>query len=197
VTRRFEHQETLLTAGDFTALAACMGEREVVAFYNGGAAAGASQSHKHLQLVPLPLMSGLPAVPIEPLLDAVRGERGVCAVPGFGFSNAFTWLDPATMLGEAAGASLGERYRALLDAAGLRSLPCGEEERQSAPYNLLVTRRWMLLVPRSRECFGTMSINALGYAGSLFVKDDEQFETLRRAGPLAVLGEVAEPMMRR
>jgi ATP adenylyltransferase len=192
VTRRFEHQETLLTPDDFIALAACLREFDALAFYNAGPAAGASQSHKHLQLVPLPLGGGTDGVPIESLLDAVRGEGGVRTVPGFAFRHAFARLDERSPVDAMATADvLRTLYRALLAAAGLRGIDTNGEERQSAPYNLLVTRRWMLLVPRSRECFGTLSINALGYAGSLFVRDEAEFETLRRAGPLSVLREVA------
>lgn len=192
VTRRFEHQETLLTPDDFIALAACLREFDALAFYNAGPAAGASQAHKHLQLVPLPLGGSSAGVPIEPLFDSLRGRRGPCTVPGFEFRHALSWLNEELPNdAAAAGDSLHTLYRVLLAAAGLRGVDTHGEDRQSAPYNLLVTRRWMLLVPRSRECFGTLSINALGYAGSLFVRGDDEFETLRRAGPLSVLRAVA------
>jgi sulfate adenylyltransferase (ADP) / ATP adenylyltransferase len=59
-----------------------------------------------------------------------------------------------------------------------------------APYNLLATRRWMLVVPRSLECYGTISINALGFAGSLFVRTRAELELVRRAGPMKVLAAV-------
>ncbi|MDA8432406.1 MAG: hypothetical protein M0Z60_05510, partial [Nitrospiraceae bacterium] len=55
VTREFEDQETLLTPPDCEALWACLQEYDGLGFYNGGEAAGASQRHKHLQVVPLPL----------------------------------------------------------------------------------------------------------------------------------------------
>ena len=51
--------------------------------------------------------------------------------------------------------------------------------RQSAPYNLLATRRWMLLVPRSRDCFDSVPVNALGFAGSLFVRDEAQMQAAK------------------
>ncbi len=54
VTRSFEEQESLLTLEDFEALWLCMAEREGLGFYNAGAEAGASQPHKHLQLVSVP-----------------------------------------------------------------------------------------------------------------------------------------------
>ena len=55
VTRRFEHQESLLTRNDFEALWLSLREIDGLGFYNGGREAGASQNHKHLQLVPIPL----------------------------------------------------------------------------------------------------------------------------------------------
>jgi len=58
------------------------------------------------------------------------------------------------------------------------------------PYNLLATRRWMLVVPRRQEHYGTISINALGFAGSLFVRERAELELVRRAGPLKVLAAV-------
>jgi len=36
-------------------------------------------------------------------------------------------------------------------------------------------------------------VNSLGYAGSLFVRDLEQIDELRTAGPLAVLAAVGRP----
>ncbi len=55
ITRAFEEQESLLTQEDFAALWACLADFDGLAFYNSGKIAGASQRHKHLQLVPLPL----------------------------------------------------------------------------------------------------------------------------------------------
>ena len=66
-----------------------------------------------------------------------------------------------------------------------------DEPPHSVPYNLLVTRRWLLAVPRSKERFGTIAVNALGFAGSLFARDDGEMKALREAGPMRVLREVA------
>jgi len=72
----------------------------------------------------------------------------------------------------------------MLEAVGLRP-PAGH--RQSGPYNLLFTREWMLLVPRSRERFEGISINALGFAGTLLVWNEGQMEALRDHGPMTAL----------
>ena len=72
VTRRFEHQDLPLTLADWEALWVCLAESDGLGFYNGGTVAGASQTHKHLQLVPLPLAAEGPRLPLEPLLDAAE-----------------------------------------------------------------------------------------------------------------------------
>jgi ATP adenylyltransferase len=200
VTRAFVDQETLLDAGDFAALVACMAEMPSLGFYNGGVTAGASQPHKHLQLVPLPLAAKGPAVPIEPALAAVRGAAGILRVPTLPFRHAFAWRDATGEPGSepypgddpvAEAARCVPLYRALLEAVGVGVIERDGQAFQSAPYSLLVARRWMLAVPRTREHFGATSINALGFAGSLFVRDADALAALRIAGPMAALRAVS------
>lgn len=186
VTREFEHQERVLSLADFEALLACMEEFPCLGFYNGGAAAGASQSHKHLQLVPLPLAAGGPAVPVQPLLDAARFEGEFAAMPGFGFAHVLARRQRSA-------AELRKLYLRMLRHAGIVPLEGEDGPRQSGPYNLLLGPDWMLLVPRGQEFFAGMSVNALAYAGSLFVRDEGQFASIRSAGPLAVLAAVGAP----
>src|SRR5512139_1044597 len=104
VTRKFEEQETLLTLSDFEALMACMAEYDSLGFYNGGAAAGASQSHKHLQLVPLPLTPEGPGIPIEPLLARARFKCVLGVLPGFPFLHVFVRLGERMISTQHAGA---------------------------------------------------------------------------------------------
>jgi sulfate adenylyltransferase (ADP) / ATP adenylyltransferase len=192
VTRRFEEQEALLTVADLRVLWSFIAEFTFLAFYNGGRVAGASQRHKHLQIVPLPLANEGPAIPIEPLLAGVSSGATITTVPGLPFAHAYTRLDPTLVQDarDAADVTL-ERYHALLNAVGLRALRVVGELRQSAPYNLLITRNWMLLVPRSREYFHSVSVNALGFAGSLFVRNEEEMQAISAAGPMRVLQQVA------
>jgi len=190
VTREFEDQRALLTPRDFAAWWRCLHEYESLGFYNGGSEAGASQPHKHLQLVPLPLAPQGPPVPIAPLLDAVRQGAGSGAIPGFDFVHAFSRLDAAADERYAAREAY-ERYAAMLAQVGLDPPAVRGTDLQSGPYCLLATRAWLLLVPRSREFFGSISINSLGFAGTLLVRDEEQLRALRATGPLAALRETA------
>ncbi len=191
VTRAFEEQEALLNRHDFDAVWACMAELDGLGFYNGGKVAGASQRHKHLQLVPLPLGSCVPPVPIEPLLAQARFRDAWGEVPAFGFQHAWTHMDTVDLRSrEQAAGTLLATYRSMLEAVGIATLPGG---RQSAPYNLLFTRGWMLLVPRSQECFGSMSINALGFAGAFLVRTETERDRVIQYGPLGALKTVTIP----
>jgi ATP adenylyltransferase len=191
ITRRFEDQEELLTLRDMEAIQACLGEFGGLAFYNGGEVAGASQRHKHLQMIPLPLAERGPVVPIEPLLARARFRNALGTAPGLPFVHCIARSpgSPAPSPGVEAEQAL-ELYRRMLEAVGLDS---GGAERQSGPYNLLLTREWMLLVPRSREHFESISINALGFAGALLVRDEAQMKSLRDHGPMAALRHTGIP----
>ena len=88
VTRRFEDQQRLLTPADFAALWQCLQEFPSLGFYNGGVAAGASQAHKHLQLVPLPLYPGDTAFPFAPRFTAAPRREGMIRLPWLPFRHA-------------------------------------------------------------------------------------------------------------
>jgi sulfate adenylyltransferase (ADP) / ATP adenylyltransferase len=178
VTRRFERQERLLTIEDFTALAACLNESDGLGFYNGGSDAGASQPRKHLQFVRLPLAAESD--------DDVPMEKRLGDGPAPPFGHAFSRMAP-----EASAALMHALYRELLHRCAISALDASEGELQSAPYNLLVRRTWMLAVPRSSACFESIPVNALGFAGSLFVRSRRDLERLRTVGPMHVLRAVS------
>jgi ATP adenylyltransferase len=188
VTRAFEDQERLLDLEDFEALAIGMAGFDGLGFYNGGQVAGAIQRHKHLQMVPLPLAESGPHVPTAPALACARFQGDVGVSPLLSFRHAFSRLDASTIGSHKDAARHWlSRYRALLAAVGLQ----GKGIVQSGPYNLLVTREWMLLVPRSAKCFDGISINALGFAGVLLVRNEPQMRRLEELGPMTALRHVA------
>ncbi|MFZ5906790.1 MAG: ATP adenylyltransferase family protein [Nitrospirota bacterium] len=195
VTRHFEDQEALLTIPDLEALCACMAEYDSLGFYNGGEAAGASQRHKHLQVVPLPLAPKGPGIPVEPLLDEATFNGIIGQVPAFPFRHVFIRLEdvPDNSPSEAA-QRMFELYGASLLSLGMRSPDPFSLTTQSSPYCFILTRKWMLLVPRSREYFDSLSINSLGFAGALLVRNGEQMNLLKDYGPMKVLGNVGIPI---
>jgi sulfate adenylyltransferase (ADP) / ATP adenylyltransferase len=185
VTTDFEPQESLVNEGDFAALLACLEQFDALGFYNGGETAGSSQPHKHLQMVPLPLDGHAP--PIEPFIEASRTD-GIFHVPQFAFAHAAAWLDDATKI---PAKDMHALYRRLLNTIGVEAMDVAGVAHQSAPYNLLVTRRWMLVVPRTVSHVETIAINALGFAGSLFVRDDTQRGVVESLGPMTLLARAS------
>ncbi|MER3435663.1 MAG: phosphorylase [Leptolyngbya sp. ERB_1_1] len=181
ITRAFEEQEALLTLNDFTAMWACLSEVDGLAFYNAGSIAGASQRHKHLQLVPFPFVESN-RLPIEPLICRVTSSDRMTVIPDFPFLHAFTKLDRVNTAEQ-----LLERYSELLETVGIDS----NQMMQSAPYNFLATREWMMIVPRSRAEYRAIAVNSLAFAGALLVRNSEQLETLKQLRPLNFLKNVA------
>jgi ATP adenylyltransferase len=186
VTRDFEHQDTLLTPQDFEAMWICLREFDSMVFYNAGTIAGASQSHKHLQQVSAPVGTGPERTP----MDAIFADR---AFEGkFGSVRRLPFAHLVAPVGEIAGrsprvaaAATTELYLEMLGALGC--------DRPPTPYNLLATRDWMLVVPRGAEKCGSISVNSLGFAGSLLVRDEDELERVREAGPMNVLRNVSAP----
>ena len=188
ITRQFEEQETWLTQADFEAMWLSLAEIDGLVFYNGGKLAGASQRHKHLQLVPFPLVPDGINLPIEPAIASVQFNNSIGIIPEFPFVHAIATFNPDWInhLSEAAIFTL-ELYFELLAKVGLS---VRDNPFQSGAYNLLATRNWMMIVPRSQEKFEGISINSLGFAGTLLVKNSEQLQQLKSYHPLTVLKQV-------
>lgn len=189
VTRQFEEQESLLTQQDFEAMWITLAEIDGLVFYNSGQAAGASQRHKHLQLIPLPLTPEGVSIPIEVALKSIEFKDGVGRIPSFQFKHAIAQLDPTWVNSpsQATSATL-DCYNTLLRHLNLVDVSINFKP---APYNLLATREWMMIVARSQERFQSISINSLGFAGALLVRNEEQLQLVKEINPLTILKNVA------
>ena len=180
VTREFEEQTAPLSRTDFDALAQVMTSLGGLGFYNGGAEAGASQRHKHLQWIPE-----------SPQSDCLRGmtaalpqdvaPRTLLSHPLLAWRHAFVRLGRTVD-----GAALHESFSRAATQCGLLTV-----DGRMPPYNFLANDEWMLVVPRSRERCEGISVNALGFAGSMFVRNREGIDEVRRIGPLTMLAAVA------
>lgn len=197
LTREFEHQESPLTQQDFVAWWKCLVEFDALGFYNSGVVAGASQPHKHLQLVPLPMADGVKAIPLSVKLRNHRPRPGtVDSVAEIPYRHLITFFDDSAARGShRAARECHQIYGEMLRRFGMDSTVPGNG-RLMHPYNLLVTRRWMLMVPRKRECFESISLNSQAFAGTFLVHTARQHEALAAARPTVALQHVAgrDPM---
>jgi sulfate adenylyltransferase (ADP) / ATP adenylyltransferase len=188
VTREFISQDSLLDRSDFQALAMGLAEIDGLGFYNGGQIAGASQRHKHLQIVPLPFVPDGSQLPLEPSIREMAGHN-----PKLPYRHAITLFNNLDFTQPLAAADrLLKHYQDLLTTLNLIE-HSGATEPLGA-YNLLVTRKWMHIVPRSRESFAGIPVNSLGFTGALLVKNQTQLSQLKAAGPLTMLSQVGHPI---
>ncbi len=184
VTSDFEPQEARLNQADFVALWSCLLEYSSLGFYNSGTESGASQPHKHLQVIPL---SEGNAVTLEPLYGLCLADaQRIGKSPQLPFEHRLVRFLETDMNDVQQAAAICQRsYDGIIDQLGWRQVG------PQTPYNLLVTRQWMLFVPRRQECFRSISLNAMAFAGSLLVKDEQQLQALRSGGPMQALIEVS------
>lgn len=188
VTRDFELQTAPLDRADFTALAQVMCELGGLGFYNGGTDAGASQRHKHLQWIPEAASAARLSRLTGDLPEDVPAGTATSR-DDLPFRHCFVRLptEPNCDYGE-----LGRAFHdAWLHACEVLHLPCDHDP--MPPYNLLTSGDWLAVIPRSREHCEQISVNALGFAGSLFVPKPELIEVVRATGPLHVLATVGIP----
>ncbi|MBE9215722.1 phosphorylase [Plectonema cf. radiosum LEGE 06105] len=190
VTREFEEQDNLLNYQDFQAMWICLAEIDGLLFYNAGKIAGASQRHKHLQLVPTPLApTQTESVPIASLFASAVFDGDVGKIPDLPFIHGFYRFDSNLInsVNQAAQITL-EVYYKLLKAVDL--IVEDTQNQTLKAYNFLATREWMLIVPRSQEEFESISINSLGFAGALLVRNQQQMQILKDCNPMTILKQV-------
>ncbi len=187
VTRGFESQLNWVTLADFEALHRCLSEVAGLFFYNGGPQAGASQPHKHLQIVPQKSM----VFPIETAVRTVSFvEEGIGQSPQLPYVHRI-----AQMTLEEDASQWLQQYRQLLASLKIDD-PTGQwQGDQCHAYNLLGTRNWMMIVPRRQDDYLGVSVNSLGFAGSLLVKNQEQMDQLKKIGPMTLLQQVGLTMV--
>lgn len=184
VTNRFEPQTGLLDYGDLVATYNCIRayekeNREVFVFFNSGPHSGASQPHRHLQLLPVERMRDGLEGGDEAGGWGVLADRLVAADRGDGSGSGSGSLLPFVTFSERLGADVD--YRALRsaylrlyrkacravggDAAPLKGQGAGasaeeqgewdsmedEEEEAKISYNLAMTRDAMVICPRVAE----------------------------------------------
>jgi ATP adenylyltransferase len=182
ISQSWQPQVGWLSLMDWTAACQVNQDTGGLWFFNSGPQAGASQPHRHLQL--LPRTKGVRLCPREEwfqqhLLNATCSrpmdslERSIKIKP-----LPVTW----------SGSALLEIYLDLCQQSGLGSPQ--RDEKPLHPYNLLISTRWMTLVKRSCDEVHGYSVNALGFAGYLLSTERSNRTWLAANSPEALLMKV-------
>lgn len=180
-TREYERQADDLNEGDLRATWAVLdalgqegkgegkGDGEgIMAIYNCGAEAGASQGHKHLQLFPKPKRSDFELYPyqISLLPSTIRKH------PKVPYKHAMMAIPH-----DANAEELFKVYEELLGEMRPVMQQEGVED-----YNVVLVREWMLVIPRRHHGREGVECNAVGMMGMVWLKDEEEREGWERLG---------------
>lgn len=172
-------QSGWLSVSDWQAVAEVGADTGGLWFFNSAPTAGASQPHRHLQL--LPRTSGEPSCPLAADLLAQLDGRAA----------HWPWAYRLARRSHGDGNDLEDLYAQHCSDLGLGSPALDPQPLH--PYNLLFDDDWFLTIRRSREHGAGFSVNALGFAGYLLLTGHSDLDWLQRHGPLRLLQEVAAP----
>ncbi|KAJ1991997.1 bifunctional AP-4-A phosphorylase/ADP sulfurylase [Coemansia sp. RSA 1358] len=179
-TAEFRQQGEPLTQEDFSATLDVLNNTssQHIVFYNSGEESGASQPHKHLQLLPMPeYIDAPPSVDLwlrdKPAPDTVHTSSSLpFAHFGVRFSNET--LTPS-MLINAYSTALG----ALTSKFG-----------QDSSYNMVLTTSAIILFPRSWNSWHGIGVNSLGFAGLFLCKTRDELLLISQVGIFNILAQV-------
>lgn len=187
VTREFQEQESALNLDDFLALWTVLLEINGLGFYNSGKLSGASQPHKHLQLVPYPLAKEIETIPINDLVLSYKNSQEIVTLKELPYLHSIEFFeDIKNKSCEELGQITVEKYHKLLDRLNIKI----ENNKPSQNYNLLITKDWMMIIPRTQEKYQSLSINSLGFAGAFLVKNEELLNLIKESNLLKILAKV-------
>ncbi|MGI0481586.1 ATP adenylyltransferase family protein [Geminocystis sp. CENA526] len=188
VTREFESQESALNFDDFSALWTVLSNINGLGFYNSGKLSGASQPHKHLQLVPYPLAQEIETIPINNLVLSYKNTDEIVTLKELPFLHSIEFFENNEDKScEELGQITVEKYERLLERLNIKI----KDNKPSQNYNLLITKEWIMMIPRSQEKLNSISINSLGFAGGFLVKNEEQLNLIKNSNLLEILAQVA------
>ena len=180
ITDQWQPQNGWIGPADWAAVSEVSADTGGLWFFNSNATAGASQPHRHLQL--LPRRPGDSSCPLASLYQAqLQGE-----------APSLTWsYRLGRRAGQGSAGELRELYLSHANALGLGDPSDDPVPRH--PYNLLFDDEWFLMVRRRREHGAGFSVNGLGFAGYLLCTANSDLDWLRQHGPWTLLQSVAEP----
>ncbi|KAI8060552.1 HIT-like domain-containing protein [Gongronella butleri] len=201
VTKEFQDQSQPLLPPDLLIAWRTMQEAYTtpgLIFYNCGDESGASQQHKHVQLIPLDGKGIQP--PIQALFNKIDNPKHgeIYSLNELPFVHVLLLLDAKVLENkddEIVEEYLGEMFFGLLDAM-FQQLRIADPERPrgtKASYNFIMTSRYMMLVPRRAECgvlksssgnVLRLSMNSMSFAGFLLAKTREERSTLQYTNDL-------------
>ena len=176
ITNEWKEQNGWLDIKDWEAIKEVNKDTSGLWFFNSGPLAGASQPHRHIQL--------LRRDPSE--LSCPR-EKWILALNNLNYKNEkfsknIILKKFSKSLNEE---NIHEIYKNLSYKLGLGDPR--NDKKPKYPYNLIFTDRWMIIIKRKTDNLFGISINALGFSGYILVTENSDIKYLRELGPEKLL----------
>ena len=176
ITNEWKEQNGWLDIKDWEAIKEVNKDTSGLWFFNSGPLAGASQPHRHIQL--------LRRDPSE--LSCPR-EKWILALNNLNYKNEkfsknIILKKFSKSLNEE---NIHEIYKDLSYNLGLGDPR--NDKKPKYPYNLIFTDRWMIIIKRKTDNLFGISINALGFAGYILVTENSDIKYLGELGPEKLL----------
>ncbi|GKT47589.1 diadenosine 5',5'''-P1,P4-tetraphosphate phosphorylase 2 [Colletotrichum spaethianum] len=209
-TKEFKQQTHLLEPDDLAATYACIeayrqygnrhegGDGELYAFFNSGPHSGASQPHRHIQLLPVARMKE--GLPDDSQWDVLAKQLGSSDVSGVPFS---TFADKihCDMTPEELHSVYLSLFQSAVDAVKAHMGTVDNPGHGDAPisYNLAMTSDRLVVLPRLAEgatilqdgaMVGKLNLNGTVLAGTALVKNKAEWNALKAKNDSVQLLEV-------
>jgi len=176
ITNEWKEQNGWIDIKDWEAIKEVNKDTTGLWFFNSGPLAGASQPHRHFQL--------LRRDPSE--LSCPR-EKWILDFDNVNYKNQRFCKNiilkkfSKTLNKE----NTHEIYKDLAYKLGLGKP--GIDKKPRYPYNLIFTNQWILIIKRKTDNLYGISVNALGFAGYILVTEKSDKKYLKKFGPEKLL----------
>ncbi|CAJ0648972.1 4354_t:CDS:2 [Entrophospora sp. SA101] len=210
-TKEFEKQTNPLNPEDMASIWFCIMHNKsqpTLVFFNCGELSGASQPHKHIQVIPLPSEARF-TPPISSYIYRAQNRKPgeIFEFEDLPYIHYVVLLDPKQISErhhqhqhgnyEEVGQYLSQNFHSLLNRM-LKDFNTNHKnviknDYFHISYNFIMTHTWMMMVPRRSEKYEYVSINSLGFAGMLLVRNEEELKFVKTVGVMKILENVAIP----
>ena len=176
ITNNWKPQNGWLDINDWEAIQKVNKDTSGLWFFNSSPIAGASQPHRHIQLlrrskdeISCPREEWFLEMKLDQEIDSKLKKNIIVS--------KFNFLENSI--------SLYELYLELCMKSGLGN-PLSHRKPKH-PYNLLITNKWIAIIKRRNDHIHGFSVNGLGFAGYLLVTEKSDVNYLRKFGPEKLL----------
>ena len=184
ITNKWKPQNGWLDNDDFDAIKNVDNDTTGLWFFNSSKEAGASQPHRHFQLLPRNNYESIcPRYDWFCSLLNSNNSKNSLISPSVSIKRRNNNSDSNSN-------DLYSSYKSLIHEMKLGDIDL--DSKPLKPYNLIITSEWIALITRKTDRAYGFSINALGFAGYFLGTKRSDVDQLIKFGPEQILKDVIE-----